>query len=295
MQNNELLNLIIVFIVFNSCQFNQSINKDFITGANSRGDGIGCEDVQIEINGKTVTRTEFIYGEKIDLVFNDIRGLTKSEGKTYPEISMYIVKNEKDTILHNPNLLKNLMDGTDLSPLQLIANFRTGFPFENEEKYKVVVKIWDKKGDGRFNYELPFTIKKNDLLNIKNSGIEYSSIYLWNKTLKQPVFDKNVSSEYLYLLVLNDIGGLKLKNNKVFPVFSLDLIDNNGRKIISNPNLLSAYGKKGINPQDLLDNQLTSKITFKDEKINNPYRLIVNLKDTNSAKAINITTELILN
>ena len=53
MQKNELLNLIIVFIVFNSCQFNQSINKDFITGANSRGDGIGCEDVQIEINLKT--------------------------------------------------------------------------------------------------------------------------------------------------------------------------------------------------------------------------------------------------
>ena len=293
-QKIKLLNLILVIIVCSSCQFNQSVNKDFITGASSRGDGIGCDDVRIEINGETVTRTEFVYGEKVEFIFNDIRGLTPLDGKTYPEFSIYIVKNEKDTVLSNPNLLRNLKGGTDLSPLQLIGNIRAYLPYQNKEKYSAHVNIWDRKGDGKFSYKLPFTIKDNGLFNIQNNGIEFSRIYLRNKTLKQDVVDKNVSFEDVYHLVLDDIGGLELKNNKVFPIFSLDLIDNNGNKILSNPNILNVSEKDGINPQDL-KTHLSAKINFTKGKTNNPYQLIVNLKDKNSSKEINITTELILN
>ena len=46
------ISLLISIIVFNSCQFSQSVNTDLITGAYSRGNGIGIDDVIIEINGK---------------------------------------------------------------------------------------------------------------------------------------------------------------------------------------------------------------------------------------------------
>lgn len=281
-------------ITFNSCQFNQSVNTDLITGAYSRGNGIGCDDVSIGINGKIEKRNEFIFGEKVNFIFNNISGLTNLDNKTYPGLSMYIVKNEKDTILSNPNLLKSLDNGTDLSPLQLQANFTSAFPYQNDEKYKVFVNIWDKKGDGKFTYELPFTIRENDLLKIENKGIEYSKIYLWNETNKQPVFDQNVSSEDLLILILDDIGGLELSNEKVYPIFSIDLLDNKGNKIISNPNLLSDYENEGVNPEDL-KNQLTAKLTFTKVEINNPCKLIVKLKDKNSTKEINIRTELKIN
>lgn len=281
-------------ITFNSCQFNQSVNTDLITGAYSRGNGIGCDDVSIEINGKIEKRNEFIFGEKVNFIFNNISGLTNLDNKTYPGLSMYIVKNEKDTILSNPNLLKSLDNGTDLSPLQLQANFTSAFPYQNDEKYKVFINIRDKKGDGKFTCELPFTIRENDLLKIENKGIEYSKIYLWNKTNKQPVFDQNVSSEDLLILILDDIGGLELSNEKVYPIFSIELIDNKGNKIISNPNLLSDYENEGVNPEDL-KNQLTAKLTFTKGEINNPCKLIVKLKDKNSTKEINIRTELKIN
>lgn len=294
MRKIRILSLLIAIITFSSCQFNQSVNTDLITGAYSRGNGIGCDDVSIEINGKVEKRNEFIFGEKVNLIFNNISGLTNSDNKTYPELSMHIVKNEKDTVFSNSNLLKNLNDGTDLFPLQLQANFRTALPYQNKEKYKVYVNIWDKKGDGKFTYELPFTIKENDLLNIENNGIEYSKIYLWNETLKQPVFDKNVSSEHLLILILDDIEGLELSNEKVFPIFSIDLIDNNGNKILSNPNMLSEFENDGVNPKDL-KSQLTAKITFSEGEINNPCKLIAKLKDKNSSKEINITAELKIN
>lgn len=294
MQKIRILTLLIAIATFSSCQFNQSVNKDLTTGAYSRGDGIGVDDIAIEINGETDNRNEFVFGEKVNLVFNNVSGLTNSNGKTFPELSMYIVKNEKDTILSDPNLLKSLNDGTDLSPLQLQANFRTALPNQNNEKYKVFIEITDKKGDGKFNYELPFTIKENDLLDIKSNGIEYSTIYLWNETLKQPVFDNNVSSEHLFILILNDIQGLELTDEKVFPIFSLDLTDNVGNKILSNPNLLSAYEETGVNPKDL-KSQVTAKLTFTEGKINNPCKLNAKLKDKNSSKEINISTELNIN
>lgn len=290
----RILIITIGIITLNSCQFNQSVNTDLTTGAYSRGNGIGIDDVNIEINGKIEKRNEYVFGEKVNLIFNNINGLTKTENKTFPGLSMYIVKNEKDTVLSNPNLLKNLDNGTNLFPLQLQANFRTALPYQNEEKYKVFVSIWDKKGDGKFTYELPFTIKENDLLDIENKGIEYSKIYLWNETRKQPVFDQNVSSEDLLILILDDISGLELSNEKVFPIFSVELIDNKGNKIISNPNLLSNYENEGVNPEDL-KSQLTAKLTFTKGEINNPCKLIVKLKDKNSEKEINIRTELKIN
>ena len=290
----RILILTIGIVTFNSCQFNQSVNTDLTTGAYSRGNGIGIDDVDIEINGKIEKRNEYVFGEKVNLIFNNISGLINSENKTYPGLSMYIVKNEKDTVLSNPNLLKSLENGTDLSPLQLRANFTPALPYKNNEKYKVFVNIWDRKGDGKFSYELPFTIKENDLLKIENKGIEYSKIYLWNETNKQPVFDQNVSSEDLLILILDDIDGLELSNEKVFPIFSIELIDNKGNKIISNPNLLSDYENEGVNPEDL-KNQLTAKLTFTKGEINNPCKLIVKLKDKNSTKEINIRTELKIN
>jgi len=283
-----------VTLIFGSCQFNQSVNQDLITGAYSRGDGLGVDDVVIEINGKIDNRNEFVFGENVNLMFNNVSGLTNVDGKSYPELSMRIVKNEKETVFSDSNLLENLSNGIDLSPLQLQASFVSALPHENDEKYKVFVEITDKKGEGTFNYELPFTVKENDLLDVKSNGVEYSAIYLWNETLKQHVVDNNVNGEHLFILILNEIEGLELINDKVFPAFSLDLTDSKGNKILSYPNLLSVYETDGVNPIDL-KSQLTAKLTFTKGQINNPYRLTVKLKDKNSEKEVNISTDLNIN
>lgn len=286
--------LLIVIAAFSSCQFNQSVNKDLTTGAYAVGDGLGVEDIAIEIDGEIENRNEFVFGERVNLIFNNISGLTDIDGKTFPGLSMSIVKNGKDTVLYSPNILEHLNNGTDLSPLQLQANFATALANENNEKYTVFIEIWDRKGDGKLNYELPFTVKANDLLDIKNNGIEYSSIYLWDEILKQPVFDQNVSSENQYILIVNDLQGLELIDEKVFPIFSLAVTDNNGNKLLYNPNLLSAYEELGVDPENL-KSQLSAKLTFTQGKIFNPCRLVAKLKDKNSPKEITISAELTIN
>jgi len=283
--------LLVISLVLGACQFNHSINTDLKTGAYSKGEGIGCDGTIIKINNKEDNRNEFIFGESVDLVFKNITGFKKFKNKKFPEISMFIVKNEKDTVLRDINLLENLKKGTEFSPLDLKTSFKAVLPHKNDENYKVYVHIWDRKSEGQFNYELPFTIKSSDLLTINTKGIGYSNIYLWNETKKETVLESKLNVKEFYVLILEGIEGLKAINKKVYPIFSIELTDRLGNKIIRNPNLLSAYEKTGVDPEDLKI-QLTSKLSFSAGKINNPCTLKVNVADQNSDKNIAVVTQL---
>ena len=291
MKEIKIVSLMLIAVLISSCQFSQSVNTDLITGAYSRGNGIGCDDVVLEVNGEVERRNEFVFGENVNLIFNNIQGLSRLESMTYPGLSMYIVKNETDTVLSKPSLLDHLNEGTDLSPLQLQANFVTALPYSNNEKYKVFVKIWDKKGEGTFDYSLPFKVIDNELLTIVNSDVEYSSIYLWNETLKQVVFDEHINSEHEFLLILDGIDGFEKIDENVFPILSLDIVDNNGSIILSNANLLSDYETIGVNA-DLVKQQVFATFSFSEGEVNNPCLLTAVLKDKNSSKEINITANL---
>ncbi len=275
-----------------ACEVNQSTNKDLITGAYSRGDGLGSDDVIIEVNGKPKNTSTFVFGEKINFIFNDIRGLSRDGGKVFPGLSVSIVKNDKDVVLSYPDLLEHLESGTELSPLQLRAYFDSGFPYRNNEKYKVLVKIWDKKGDGTFSYELPFTIEENRFLALKPNGIHYKNIYLWNESLKQVVFSEEIDSDSVLMLILEGLDGLQEIEQKVYPIFQLELVDSKGNAIISSPNVLANIENEGIDAEEFRNGKLPVTITFSKGNLNNPYRLSAVLIDKNSDKRIDIETEL---
>ncbi|MBC9798269.1 hypothetical protein [Sinomicrobium weinanense] len=285
------LGLIAVSKVFTACEFNQSVHKDLKTGALSKGDGIACESITMEVNGTKDHRNTFVFGEKVNLVFNDLTGFTKIDGKTYPFLSLDIVKNEKDTVLSYANLLGDIKEGTDLSPLQLQANFTAALPHGNNEKYKLYIHIWDGKGKGNFSYELPFTIKKSELLDIERSDITYQNIYLWNESLGQPVLDKTIDFDHTLRLILEGITGLEETEGKIYPVFSIDLVDSAGNIMLSNPNVFSAYETTGINAADF-KKQASAKITFQKGKVNNPCKLTATLKDRHSKKKIVVAAAL---
>ena len=147
-----------MLIVLSAC--NQSVNRNLITGAYSRGDGLSCDNTYIHINGEQKNKNIFDLNSKIKVMFDEVTGFNKKAGKAYPGMSMKIVANEKDTIGNFPDLLADLKDGTNLNPLVLNASFTTAPKyFDTTKKYKLYVKIWDKNGDGTFSYELPFTVK----------------------------------------------------------------------------------------------------------------------------------------
>lgn len=285
---------LLVGLLLNSCEFNQSVNTDLTTGAYSRGDGLTCDEVTLEINEEKENRNTFLFGEKINFSFNNIKGFKKEDGKVFPDLSLFIIENEADTIIKQPNLLNDLNDGTALDPLLLQAHFLSVLPFKNGQKYKVNIHIWDKKGDGTFFYELPFTIEESKLLTITPKDIDYSNIYLWNESDQHVVFDNHIQSDDLLILILEGLNGLARTEGKVYPILSVNLTDRDGKKIIDNPNVLREYEISGIDAEGFTENQTAVNLSFTKGLFNNPYQLTVLLTDQKSSKNMVIKTELVL-
>ena len=286
----KTVTLVLIVLIFNSCSFNKSINKNLITGAVTKGDGLGSDEVYMQIDGEIIHRNTFVFGENIEFIFNDVVGFEHENGKVFPEISMLIVKKENQIVFSKPSLL-NLKNGTSLSPLQLKTNFVATFPHKNNEKYEIIITIWDTKGEGKLIYKMPFTIKENELLEVDSTNIEYSSIYLWNETENKVVIDNKIVAKNKYSLLLEGIDGLIAENKKVFPILSILLTDNKGNMIIADQNLYSNY-VDGFDAVTFGEKQLPITLTFKDGQFFNPYRLSVQLKDKKSVNTLSIKTIL---
>ncbi len=269
-----------------SCEFHQSINKDLVTGATSRGDGISSE-VAIQINGVKENRNTFVHSEIIEFIFTDIEGLKRVEDLVFPGLSMHIIKNDVDTVLSEQDLFASLEEGTDLDPLELQARFRAVLPYQNQERYRAFVKLWDKKSEATFAYEVPFEIIANDVLKIESQDISFSNIYLWNNTDKTTFSKSEINREDELMLLLEAIEGLSETDGMVYPQLSFDLIDDNGNEVLSNKNLLSDYAS-GIKKEDLAT-QIPITISFSDGIINPPVKLTAILSDLNSQKELVIT------
>lgn len=288
----QKVNVIVMLLaITTSCSFNQSYTTDLSIGATSRGDGIGVGAVIMEINGEIEARNEYTYGEEVNVIFENVTGLMKVNGFTFPKMSIFIIKNDKDTVDSNLDLLEDLVDGTDHSPLRLNTYFTCTYSYKNNEKYEVFVEIGDRKGNGTFKYSFPFTIKAYDMVEIKNSGFEYSEIYLWNETSKFTVTDNSISAKDEFYLILEEIKGFELVDGKVFPEFSVELRDKGGEIIVGNPNLFEEYLETGMDPADI-ESQIYASLTFTKGYFDNPCRFTAKLKDLKSDKKIIISTLL---
>ena len=284
----KTLKILLIALVFGAC--NQSINKDLVTGATSRGDGLSCDDISIQINKESVKRNTFTFGETVVFSFNHIKGFKEENGKVYPEMSMVVIKKENQMVLSNLNLL-NLKDGTNLSPLKLEANFSANFPYQNNEEYEVQITIWDTKGEGKFTYNMPFTIKGNEHIKAETTDITYKSIFLWNENKSKMVLNNRLNSKEKYALVIEGVSGLKIENGKVHPELSLLLTDAKGNILIANKNLYNNL-PNGLDVSKLTEGQIPVILTFNGDEFFNPYHLNVVLKDTKSDKKLIIETDL---
>jgi hypothetical protein len=292
MKKFNLLSLLLLTLVLGACQFNQSVIKDLTSGAFTRGDGIGSHDVIIEINGEVENRTNFINGEKVRLVFNKITGLKRVKGNVFPGMSLIILKNNKDTMTYNEDLFADMVDGIDLETLQFYATFVATLPYKNHEKYKVFVKIWDKKGTGTFQYELPFTMAPNKFLKIKSKNITYTDIYLWNQSKKMVVVNEHVGINDTLILILEGLEGLESVNDKVYPALSIDITSKNGHKVLTSPNVFEQYRNDGVDRLAVKNEQLLVTITIAPGAFNNPNKFRAALTDLKSNKRIDISAEL---
>lgn len=287
--------LLLLSITFASCEIKDSYSKNPKTGMELKGDGLECPDVYLSMNDKKIERNTFVFGEMVRFNFNNIRGFKKNKsGAVYPKAELIVLDENKKKVMYDKDLFAHLKKGTKTTPLLLFTDFLPSLPHLNGEKYKIFINISDKKGKGTYSMSMPFTIIPNKNLKIESDGIDYSSVYLWDKGASQIITSKTISRKTKSILIIENLSGFQEDNGLYYPIISIECTDAKGNFIILEEDLIGEERSKlGITLDKL--KQLPIYLTFEEIKHNNPLQLKVKIRDLRSDHILEIETQLKVN
>jgi len=283
--------VLMISLAFISCDFRKSVNKDLITGLITKGNGLSCEEVYLSIDEEKTDRTIFIYGEIFYLNFSNMEGFSKVDKNIYPGMVMWVTDEAGDTIFQTEDMYSNYLNGMNTSPLVLRANLTVGTPMHSNHKYIVSVKIWDKKDEGTFTAELPFTIIENEKINIEKNNISYDEIYLYSVDRNKAITDGMMSFNETAYLIFEGLSGFTEENGNVFPGLKFLATDSSKNIIMDYADLFESYAETGIGSEDF-KTQFYVTIKFTEGVINNPIHCETLLSDKKSNSNLKVTTNL---
>lgn len=276
-----------VLILLNACETGNSIN------VSKTENGIQTESIVLDVNGTEEQRNVFTYGELITLKFKNVTGLQKEKGLVFPQGSIFVLNEKQDTIDRGINIFGK--EGMDDDPLDLKVQLQAGLAQNYNEQYTLKVDIGDAKGEGSLQMEMPITIIENEQFSITTDSIQYKAIYLLDKTTNTVIVDNKVNKADGVVILYEGIKGLKTDEiNYVYPGLSIKLVDNSGKVILENNNMLDTYSALGFKQIDI-EQRLPINIAFKDKPIENPVKLTATLFDLKSNHKLVLETDLEVN
>jgi hypothetical protein len=288
---SQIISIIIFSLALFSCDFRKSVHADLKTGIVTKGDGLSCEDVWISVDDQKIDRNTFVYGEMFLMHFSNMEGFKRENGNTFPGMYMWVMGESGDTVFKTEDLYSDYLNGINLSPLLLKANLTVGKPMHSNHKYKVFIKIWDKKDKGMFTAEMPFNIIPNDKIIIEKNNIVYDEIYLYSSDRDRAVIDGNIEFNETAYLIFEGLSGFTELNGNVFPGLKFQAVDNSKEIILDYPDLFSEYAETGINAADL-KTQIYVQLKFTPGQVDNPINCETLLFDKKSKSNIKVSTSI---
>lgn len=279
------------FLIFYSCDFKKSAHKDLITGLSTAGDGISCDEVMILSDNNVIQRSTFTFGEVITFKFKNIEGFNEENGNVFPGMSILIKDSQNNVVLQNDDVYTNYSEGIKLSPIVLTAEATLARPIHSGKQYNLLIKIWDKKGDGKFSAEMSFDVKPNDKISVTKNNCNYDEVYLFSEKNNKVITDNSIQFGENVFLIFEGVKEFVEETEKIYPGLSLIIKDSKDEIILSNEDLFREYEQSGIEASIFKD-RVSANFWFNGSEVNNPLSLEAKLWDKKSDKFISVKTSL---
>lgn len=283
--------LLLSVILFTDCKFSRTAEKDLATGISTTGKNLTCDDVYIMVNNKKVKNNEFIYGENIVVLFNDIQGFVAEDRHVFPFMEIIICKKDGDTIMRADDLYKGYTDGMSFDPLRLSADLTVANPIRSGGSYKMIINISDKKGDGTFRSSFDFTIARNERIKIRTSGVGFDEVYLFSQGKNRIITDNMIDYDDNIYIIIEGLRGFKEENGYVFPGLELIAVDSRNNIILKNDDLFIEYENNGIASSDFIS-RVSAHFNITGSYFNNPLHCELKVWDKRSNNKIEVITDL---
>ncbi len=287
MKLTHLYIAIIACICF-ACESGSSQNKDYITDVNIDNSGLTCDGITMENHAGKINKSEFSYGEKITLFYENMTGFVLQDSLAYPNMDIFVTNKKGDTIMSQKNLFKDITDGYTEKDLNLRSNLTFAAPMAPNNSYLLHINVSDKHGDGHFNLKKDFSMIENPLLKTKTEGLTYDILYLYSQTRDIAVVDDNISPDEMVYILLENLEGYTIDaDGNVELQASISLTEANGRIINENNDLFP----EPVSAKDLKE-QLYASLTVTEGIISNPVTCVFKVKDKKSGYSFETSVDL---
>jgi hypothetical protein len=145
-----------VIFYFSACKAPvvTGITKDLNTGMTTEYHQMKPTRSLLVMNGEEINHTDIPVGEKFVLVNDGISGMTTKNGKISAGCSLQIKDEQGNSVLHEEDLFEGHDVFKEEEAKMLKCTVSTGNPMKWDEKYEVLVKFWDKYGQGSIENKL---------------------------------------------------------------------------------------------------------------------------------------------
>ena len=283
--------VILFSIVIAGCHFSKSVKKDFVSGLTSTGSGLTCEEVYLKVNDERTDRNSFIYGEVVNLVFEDVKGLKQENGKSFPKMQIIVNSLSGDTVFFADNLYSEYTEGMNFSPLQLTGDLTVAAPIKTGGEYLLTVTIKDRKGAGIYLSKLKFSVKGNDKIKIEPLNVSYNEVYLYSQGKDKVINDGVISFDDNIYILAEGLKGFKEENGLVFPGISFRGTDASGKAIFNYEDMFSDYSTTGIAVSDF-NTKISAHFKLTGSEFNNPLHAVIIIWDKKSSARMKISTDM---
>lgn len=284
----KALSIILSLLLCLSCDFSRSVEKDLVTGMVTRGNGLTCEDVTITVNDEPIQSTRFTYGEIFHVNFNNMEGFVSVENHVYPGMSLFVTNQNGDTVLLKRDLYAEYTEGLDLSPLQMITTVTLADPIHSNGTYTLEVNIWDKKGDGKYTFELDFSVVPNDQIKVESDQLSYREIYLYSEQSRKVITDQRAHFDENIYILIEGLEGFVEEDGSLSVGLGMKVADADGNLIIDEEDLLGG----GVYSFEQVHSQLSAHFILTGSQVKNPLHVETVAWDKHGAGRINISTQL---
>jgi hypothetical protein len=282
----KLYTLLAISFLVLSC--NKSVSVDFVSGLTTKGDGLSVDNIYLSDGKDKIETTEFIYGKKFYLNFNNITGFEKENGFVFPGMEFIILNKAGDTIMYNKDLYANQTKGFNISPLLLNSSLIVAKPINSKEEYTLISNIWDKKGDGKFSAEMDFEVVPNPNIEIENDGLTAKEVYLTSVTNNDIITETSIGFNEKIQLNVEGLEGFEEINGTAEIKFAMKVTDDNDNIILENDNLL---GDAPLNAE-LVKQNLAATLIMQKGRLSNPITCVIVVEDRKSNSKMTVTSEL---
>lgn len=288
-----ILVLLLILLTF-SCDTKKSFNKDLITGLSTSGDGLSSDTVSVLVENQKANSSSFPFGSEVSVEFKHIEGFNSENGNVFPGMSIFVVGEDKDTLLKETDVYNEYSSsGINIPNPTLYADLTLARPIHSKKRYNLFINIWDKKGDGKLSAEMNFEVIPNDKLIIEKNNCEFDEVYLYSEKNKKVINDNVIHFGDNIYLIFEGVRGFNETDGKIFCGLSLEVRDSKNETLLFYEDLFKDYDRAGLSTQDFKD-RVSANFWFNGSEANNPLSLNAKLWDKSGGGYIIAQTKLTL-